>query len=353
MDPAGLIPAADFLIVPWGWFYALLVFTFVLHILFMNVLLGGGVIALFGARKSAAADPTAKTLAAHMPIALAFTVNLAVPPVLFLQVLYGNFMYSSSQLMAVWWLSIVAIVMAAYYLLYIHKFKFEKLGAGRSLVMGSAVALLLLTAFILVNNMTFMIRPESWLAYFGNRTGTLLNFGEPQLIPRYLHFVAASLAVGGLYTAVVWKIREKRGAEGAAGRVRTGLRWFSYATMAQLLIGPLFLVTLKRDVMFLFLGDNLLYTGVFMASMALVALVLALAQAGKVYATAAVTILLVTAMAFVRDFVRMAYLESYHDFAAMPANYQYSPMIVFFVIFAIGLALIYYMLKLAFRGKEA
>jgi hypothetical protein len=353
MDPAGLIPAPDFLIVPWGWFYALLVFTFVLHILFMNVVLGGGIIALFGARKTKGEDPTAKTLAAHMPVALALTVNLAVPPVLFLQVLYGNFMYSSSQLMAVWWLSIVAIVIAAYYLLYIHKFKFEKLGGSRSLVIGAAVALLLLTGFILTNNMTFMLRPETWFAYFDNRTGTMLNFGEPQLIPRYLHFVAASIAVGGLYTAIVWKIREKRGVENAAEHVRTGMRWFSQATMAQLLIGPLFLITLKRDVMFLFLGDNMLYTGVFLASMALVALVLMLAQAGKVYATAAVTLLLVTAMAFVRDFVRMAYLEPYHDLSAMPVNYQYSPMIVFFVVFAIGLALIYYMLKLAFRGKEA
>jgi hypothetical protein len=37
----------------------------------------------------------------------------------------------------------------------------------------------------------------------------------------------------------------------------------------------------------------------------------------------------------------------------MPTNYQYSPMIVFLVTFVGGLALVYYMLKLAFRTKEA
>jgi hypothetical protein len=200
--------------------------------------------------------------------------------------------------------------------------------------------------------MTFMLRPESWTAYFENSKGTLLNFGDPQLIPRYLHFVTAALAVGGLYMAVYWRFRQKRGAENAGARIATGMSWFMYATAAQLFIGPLFLASLRMDVTVLFLGGNHLYTGVFLASMALVGLVLALAHAGRVYATATVTVLLVTGMALVRDFVRAAYLDNYHEFASMPTNYQYSPLVVFLAVFAVGLALIVYMLKLAFRAKE-
>jgi hypothetical protein len=221
------------------------------------------------------------------------------------------------------------------------------------LVAGVAVALLLVTGFFLSNNMTFMINPQQWLAYFDNRTGTLLNFGDPQLIPRYLHFLTAAIAVGGLFTAVVWRIKEKRGAEGAAERVQSGMRWFYYATAAQLFIGPLFLATLKNEVSMLFLGGNLLYTGVFLAAMLLVGLTLVLASNGKVYATAASTVVLVFAMAFVRDFVRTAYLAPYHELSAMPTDYQYSPLIVFLAAFVGGLALVFYMLKLAFRTKEA
>ena len=46
MDPARLIPAPDPLPVPWGWFQVLLLLTFVLHLLFMNTMLGTGIIAL-------------------------------------------------------------------------------------------------------------------------------------------------------------------------------------------------------------------------------------------------------------------------------------------------------------------
>jgi hypothetical protein len=280
-------------------------------------------------------------------------VNLGIAPLLFLQVLYGNFMYVSSELMAVWWLSIVGIVMAAYYLFYVYKFKFDKMPGNRQLVAGISVILLLVTAFFLVNNMTFMIRPEGWTAYFENSKGTLLNWGDPQLIPRYLHFLTAAIAVGGLYIAVYWRIKEKRGAEGAAGRVQNGMRWFFYATAAQLFVGPLFLATLDPAVSVLLLGGDLLYTGMFLAAMLLVGLTLVLAHAGRVYATAASTFLLVLAMAFVRDFVRTAYLAPYHDLGEMPMNLEYSPMIVFLVTFVAGLALVYYMLRLAFRTKEA
>jgi hypothetical protein len=37
----------------------------------------------------------------------------------------------------------------------------------------------------------------------------------------------------------------------------------------------------------------------------------------------------------------------------MPTDYQYSPLIVFLAAFVGGLALVFYMLKLAFRTKEA
>ena len=48
MDPALLLPSPDAIPVPWGWFQALLLFTFFCHILLMNVMLGTACIALAG-----------------------------------------------------------------------------------------------------------------------------------------------------------------------------------------------------------------------------------------------------------------------------------------------------------------
>lgn len=54
-----------------------------------------------------------------MPKILALAVNFGIAPFLFLQVLYGNYLYPGILLMAVWWMSIVMAVMLAYYGLYI------------------------------------------------------------------------------------------------------------------------------------------------------------------------------------------------------------------------------------------
>ena len=46
MDPALLIPTPDAIPVSWGWFQLLLLLTFFLHILLMNVMFGSAFIAL-------------------------------------------------------------------------------------------------------------------------------------------------------------------------------------------------------------------------------------------------------------------------------------------------------------------
>ena len=61
--------------------------------------------------------------------------------------------------------------------------------------------LLLLTAFLLSNASTLMLRPDFWFRWFSEPHGHLLNTGDPTLFPRYLHILLASLAVGGLTMA--------------------------------------------------------------------------------------------------------------------------------------------------------
>jgi len=56
MAPEALIPRPDTLQVGWAWFQILLTVTFVLHILFMNALLGGAFVSLLGGMRRSGAE---------------------------------------------------------------------------------------------------------------------------------------------------------------------------------------------------------------------------------------------------------------------------------------------------------
>ena len=151
MIPAHLIPVPDPLQVSWGWFQILLSSTFLLHLLVMNIMLGWAIIAFcnHAFRDKIPADN--QLISKKLPFTIAFTVNFGVAPLLFLQILYGHFMYTSSVLMAVFWLSIVALLILAYYATYIYNLQFSKLSGLHTLVSGIIALFLLIITFFFTN----------------------------------------------------------------------------------------------------------------------------------------------------------------------------------------------------------
>jgi len=353
MDPAALIPVVDPLPAPWGWFEALLLATFVAHLLFMNVVVGATAITLARILRGVQGELD-HCAACKLPGALALTVNLGVPPLLFLQVLYGVFLYTSSVLMAVWWLSIMVLVIFAYYGLYLHDFRFPKNGRGRPAVLGVALLLLLATAFILVNHMTMMLDPARWLPYFDNQQGTLLNWGEPMLIPRYLHFMTGAVAVGGLFLALLGEIRRRRGEPSGEAEVASGMRWFTWATVVQFAVGFAFLLTLRRDVILSFMGGDARATAVFAAGLAAAFLLLYFGFRRKVFSAAVMTVATMALMAVIRDMVRVKYLSPYFHVSQTPGAPHYSPLVLFLASFLAGGAVVAWLIRVYVRaGREA
>jgi len=351
MSPQSLIPVPDAISVHWGWFQLLLIVTFILHLLVMNAMLGSGIMALIREfHPDDRSEGYNREISLKLPYTIAFTVNMGVAPLLFLQVLYGHFIYTSSILMAVYWISIIFVVILAYYAAYIYDFKFDALGGARKIFITLCVILLLWTGFIFSNNMVLMIQPANWTAYFSNPFGTLLNLKEPMLLPRYLHFVMASVAVGGLFQAFVWKMKEKQ--KGNAAAVQSGLNWFSGATCIQFAVGIWFLVSLPKDKMMLFMGQSSLHTAVLVIGILVGLAALITASKGLVWLTSALALGTVTAMVLVRELLRSAYLNPYFSPENLKVIPEYSPMILFLVSFAAGIAIIVYMLKLAASGKE-
>jgi hypothetical protein len=353
MDPSQLIPATDPISVPWIWFEALGVLTFVLHLLFMNAMFGGSIIALVAKGQGGqGGSPVAKSLSTKLPTLVALTVNMGVAPLLFAQVIYGHLLYTSTILMAVYWLSIIVLVISAYYLLYYYDFKYDVLGGKRKPVLAVAVVLLVAVSFIFSNAMTLMLVPEAWKGYFSNTSGTLLNLSEPTLIPRYLHFVVAAMAVGGLFVALIGYLLTRKGEDGEP-YVSTGLKWFTTLTLAQFVIGTWFLVSLKREVMLAFMGDNGVETGVFLISLAVSLVALYAGFTRRIVLAVASTVATVALMAVVRSMVRLEYLKPYFHPSDLTLAPQFSPLVLFVVTLVIGLGIVAYMIKLYLRaGKE-
>src|SRR4030066_1191384 len=102
---------------PFWLFKFLLVFTFILHIIAMNFMLGGGIIAFFARlfSKSENHQRLFEDTSRKIPSLLAATITLGVAPLLFVQVLYGQFFYTSSILMAWPWFLVIVLLTVGYY----------------------------------------------------------------------------------------------------------------------------------------------------------------------------------------------------------------------------------------------
>ena len=344
MNPASLIPLAEPIPIPWGWFDVLLVLTFTVHILFMNALLGSAAIGLV--RSLRGDHELAHDVGQKSPPLLALTINMGVAPLLFLQVLYGHFDYVSSVLMGGWWLAVIAALLFSYYGFYTYKFKYDALGGtGRNALFLLSVAGIVYTGFMLTNNMTLMLLPETWTEYF-TRDGGFLNLSDPTLIPRFLHFMVGSLAVGGLFIALLGRMRKRE------DYVDDGLTWFIRATMVNLAVGIWFLVVLPRPILLAFMGGSLPATLTLLAGLLGAGVALWAAFRKNPVQTTVWAVLTVLFMSLARNWVRTLYLAPWFKAEDTLVTHQYSSFYLFLGFLVGGLALIGYMLKLYFRSRE-
>jgi hypothetical protein len=212
------------------WLLKLLhIVTLALHFVAVEMLLGGLLLAvllsLFG--RSPSAKVTARALARRLTVVMTFVINLAVPPLLFSQVLYGRALYTSSVLIGVYWISVIGLVSLTYWLLYRFTARLEE-GKSAWWVGLSAWLLAGSIARLLSTNMTLMLRPEVWRQmYSASAMGAYLPPHDPTLEPRWLLMLAGGLFVGGLWLVYLagrstFTAEEKRFLASLGGKVGAG-----------------------------------------------------------------------------------------------------------------------------------
>jgi hypothetical protein len=221
-----------------------------------------------------------------------------------------------------------------------------------------AVLLLAAIAHIYTNNFTLMLHPERWLEiYRHNPHGLNLNWSDPTVLPRYLHFVLAAVAVAGLYVLILGL--RKRETDYGRWLMEQGSQWFTGPTMLNYLVGFWFLAALPSSVKMVFMGGSvgatvLLGLGLLLPLAAIMHLVTAKAKnpvrnsmigIGSGVATVAVMIVL-------RDIVRNAYLAPYFDLGQLKVAPQWGVIGIFLVLFVAGLGVLFWMLRAVANAKS-
>lgn len=350
------IPQPDTLPIPspaWLLKFFLLL-TFLLHILAMNLLLGGTLLAVVSYFKRQVEHHRllAKELWHMMPPALAATVTLGVAPLLFVQVLYGHLLYSSSIIMGWWWWLVVPLVIIAYFTTYKISMKDGNSVAWQPLLV---LLLLIVVSFIYSSNMSLMLTPEKFSTMqLESQAGWCLNFSELSLIPRWLHMVLGAVAIAALVVAWLGKRRLAGKPEFGKWAVGYGGKIFGAITHFQIIVGLVFIMTLRREVMLIFMGHNMLATILLPVSI-LLAIYLGIAgfrlrkKPESVNLVMLLTGLIMVIMVIMRDLVRDAYLADSFNYAAMPVGTDWSPFIAFALVFLVGLATLSWMLRKYFK----
>ena len=224
---------------------------FAMHILFVNLMLGGALLTFFfelRGRWRADYDALAHEIAKTITVNKSMAVVMGVGPLLFINLLYTSPFYGTTTLIGDAWIKIIPLVTVAFLLIYLHKYSWERLHAHKGLhitMIGAACAILLCVPLIFLTTINLMLFPELWKQVRGFADALFL----PNVLPRYLHFLLASLSVMGLFL-VKWTQTRHFPAETLFQELtRAELRRQFYtlalaATALQFLAGPLVFFTL-------------------------------------------------------------------------------------------------------------
>ena len=334
--------------------------TLTLHFLAMNFTVGSGLLLLW-TRFRSGPDGVGRFLGSGLPLGVSYLVTLGVPPLLFVQVVYGQQFYSSSVLIGSFWILVIPIIIVAYAGFYYHKLTRDSRPRPQTAVLVIAVLGLLTIGFIYVNNLTLSMSPERWLdAYAARPAGGSLNLGDSTVFPRFLLIVAPSLAVAGLALIIRGAYLGNWGELAAGARSRAfGSRAFGVGMAVEAVAAGLVIATLPERVRAFALGGGtptiLLGIGVLLAIAATVAAFLAARREGLLMPMIAGSGVVGALACFVvlRDLARQEYLRPHFELASVPVHAQWGMLAIFVGTLVVGLALMIYLCGRVFPGMAA
>lgn len=346
------------------------VLGFTLHLVPMNLWYAGIMVALLlQLRGGDHGSRFASRLMKQMPVIVALGVNFGVVPLLFTQFAYYRVFYPATILMAWFWLAIIALLIPAYYGVYIYATGLRENGAGltpwKKAAGWCAAIFFIVIGFLFTNGFSLMAHVEAWPELWlnsntgGAALGTALNVADPQLWPRWLLLFGLALTTTAAWMRLdaAWLAGKesneyKQWASRFAAKLHTvGMVWFAAAgswyafgtwtseVQTAMSEGPRHALTIVT-AMSPGLPWVLLWVYRSRPASRTVALLIGLAQFG---------VLAVNAISrqVVQDLSLRGYLDvadQLGDAADQLADVQWSPLIAFLVLFVAGLGVVVWMI---------
>lgn len=337
-------------------FQLLMVLTFALHILFVNFVIGGLMVSLWGRfRRDEYWQRLSATTARIATISVSFAVLIGVAPLLFVQVIYDPFWYASNMLSAAWVVGFIFLMIASYSSSYVYYLRHHR-GAARAAFWGFLTLAGFLLAGFVIHALNYQaLLPDAWLgwlstAHGADTSGTTLHAWQ---WARYLHVILASPVLTGLLLmASAWYFRNRkdRDPEYLAWVAKFGLHLaFGFGLIS--------------------IGTGLWWTAVIPGKLGfhtdpfyLVAVVLGVALVGYLWAVRKDPVrhavpafiagfVVVLAMAAARESLRSGYVGQFgYSIFNYPVNVDWSSTALFVLTFLWGFIAIGYLLTVAYRS---
>ncbi len=230
---------------------SILIVSFLIHILFVNLMVGGTFLTLLleiVGLKNPRFNKLAKAIEATVTVNKSLAIVAGVAPLLGINTVYTIYFYSANALTGYAWISVIPLVIIAFLLLYLHKYTWEKYENKKDFhisIISVAFLLFLFIPLIFLSNVNLMLFPEDWASVKGFFSTIFMG----NVIFRYFHFLAGTLAVNGLF--FFWYFgREKFSVEEhLPGFTKDELKKYAYkltfyVTLSQLVFGTLNFFTL-------------------------------------------------------------------------------------------------------------
>lgn len=352
-------------------FLILGVVTWALHIAAVQIMMGASALTLWGAlSKDAQRRRLAQSMLPVSKFMLSLAVFLGVAPLLFVQVIYDPFWYTSNVLSAWWVIGFIVILTVAALLNMVFYNNNKALGKTlKTTCPGSmvlSIVLLLVVGFIMHVLTYQMLLPEQWMSWYAPN-GQLDTSGKvlhAYSLPRFLFFISLSApVVGAVLVGYQRYYRPRLGDETANMSVAyldwvgaLGMKLITFGGVLSVALGAWWVLTLPESMAF-FAGSVWMWVGLvsMLLFVAFAQWVRSHMNTGWAYAVLPVGAVLLIILAVAKEALRWGVLYGVHGYDALDykINMDWYSTIMFFVTFLVvgGLTIAYIVLVAWHAGQ--
>jgi len=345
------------------------VLGFILHMIPMNIwYVGMLLVALFATFGKGHSEELAHRFTRTMPIIVALGVNLGIVPLLFTQVGYYQFYYPAGVLIGWPWISVIVLLTFAYYGVYVYSLNVRNSKRTKFAIASACISsvLFIVIGFLFANNFSLMVNEDNWINIFNRTnvgaapTGMALNTSDPTLFPRWLMMFGIAIMTTAVYIIFdgFYFKRNSTSAQYKAWAVKFSFGIFTLGMIWFAVMGSWYIFgTLDKFTLDQIVGTPIMLFIFFLTAISPGAPWIALllmrvrvnsnilpSRKGSVLLAMIAQLIVIVLNAISRQWVQNAELLRYSDVSKLAVNTQWSPMIVFLILFVIGLGVVGWMI---------